>query len=441
MRLKRALSALPGVRSIPDPVGQASGSATCSQCEGTIRKGRDIVGKPVVSLEDGARVASVKNLVADQDKNLLFGFVVNDGGWFSAAKILHFSAVKLIGEDAVVTLNAQEIRPADSLSNVDGIVRRKNLVGDTTLMTWGGRDRGRLADLFVDETSGAVTGYEVTGGVFTDLNNGRSFVPAPDAITVGGDLAFVPPETAAAMEEQEPGGSNGALNTAQSWVQSAGGKVGEVAGEHAKSLAVGKVASHDVTAPDGAPIAMKGDTVTEANVAAAEDKGCLPLLTAVASLSAAQAATSLVGDHLGSSALEATRGRRVRRKVCAEGGALVAAQGQVVTDPVEADLIAAVSGAPAQDAQANVAGATSNLRDSAVNLLDRARKAVAETRDRTVVAAKIGASRPASAARLCASLLTPATQLSSTTVSSSPTGRWTKPGTQAPWTCCLTVSR
>ena len=80
MRSKRALSALPGARSIPDPVGQASGSAACSQCEGTMRKGRDIVGKSVVSREGGARVASVKGLVFDQDKNLLFGFVVNDGG-------------------------------------------------------------------------------------------------------------------------------------------------------------------------------------------------------------------------------------------------------------------------------------------------------------------------------------------------------------------------
>ena len=70
---------------------------------------------------------------------------------------------------------------------------------------------------------------------------------------------------------------------------------------------------------------MKGETVTEANVIATEDKGCLPQLTAVAGLVAAQAATSLVGDYLSSSALEATRGRRVGRKVCAEGGILVAA--------------------------------------------------------------------------------------------------------------------
>ncbi|HEX2863618.1 MAG TPA: PRC-barrel domain-containing protein, partial [Deinococcales bacterium] len=356
-----------------------------------MRKGRDIVGKPVVSLEGGTRIAAVKDLVFDQDENILLGFVVDEGGWFSRAKVLPFAAVQSIGEDAVVINNQADIRPADSLPAVDGILRRKNLIGSTTLMTTDGRNLGRLTDLFVDETSGQVTGYEVTGGLFSDLSSGRSFVPAPSTITIGDDVAFVPPETAAEMEEREPGGIQGAFNSAQASAQEAAGRAGEAAAERAKEFAVGKTASRDVVAPDGLPVVAKGETITEAHVLAAEDKGCLPQLTAAAGLGALQGAAAQAGGRLSDNALEATRGRRVGREVRAEGGLLVAAQGQIVTDPVierarlyhrEGELIAAVGGATAQSAGENVSAAAGDLRESAGNLIDRAKQSFAQARDR-----------------------------------------------------------
>ena len=86
---------------------------------------------------------------------------------------------------------------------------------------YGGRDLGTMTDLYFDDTTGAIEGYEVSGGLFADAYSSRSFVPAPDTLKIGEDIAFVPSETADLMQEQI-GGLKGAMQTA-------GGKVQEMA--------------------------------------------------------------------------------------------------------------------------------------------------------------------------------------------------------------------
>ncbi|MBD2497273.1 PRC-barrel domain-containing protein, partial [Nostoc sp. FACHB-280] len=81
----------------------------------------------------------------------------------------------------------------------------------TRILTTEGLNLGGLVDLFFDEHSGLVEGYEVSGGMFADAYSGRSFVPAPETLKIGDDVAFVPPETAQMMAEQV-GGIRGAVN-------------------------------------------------------------------------------------------------------------------------------------------------------------------------------------------------------------------------------------
>ncbi len=58
------------------------------------------------------------------------------------------------------------------------------------LQTTGGKDLGEIDDLQFDERSGAVQGYELSGGIFS----GHHFLPTPPAMEVGKDIVFVAPE-------------------------------------------------------------------------------------------------------------------------------------------------------------------------------------------------------------------------------------------------------
>ncbi|WP_045233830.1 PRC-barrel domain-containing protein, partial [Deinococcus pimensis] len=174
-----------------------------------MRKGRDIIGKPIVALDGGARLATVQDLVFDHRAGQLLALLVDEGGWFRAARVVPFDAVRAFGDDAVVIGSSADVVAANTLERVPDILNDKATLVGTTVMTTDGKNLGRLADMYFDETLGGVVGYDVTGGLFADLSSGRSFVPAEGGLDLGEDVAFVPIETAAAMQEAEPGGLRG----------------------------------------------------------------------------------------------------------------------------------------------------------------------------------------------------------------------------------------
>lgn len=364
-----------------------------------MRKGKDVIGKQVVALEGGERLASVHDIIFDQETNQVLAFLVDEGGWFSSAKVLPLEAVSSVGENAIVITSRDQIVSASQIPMVDAILRRNNILKGTTLMTTDGRNLGKLADLYFEEGTGRVTGYDVTGGLFADVASGRSYVPAPTTLTIGEDVAFVPPETATAMEEAPAGGVRGALAGAGQSVSGAAGGLAanarEVTSERQREFVIGKTASREVRAKDSTLIVEKDAVITPADADRAEAHGSLGALFASAGGGAIGGLVSGATDRT----LEGTMGRRVGNDVRSEGNLLVAAQGQIVTQDVidrarrygrEQQLIAAVyregaAGATAAAGERLQQGAQS-VKEGAQGLLERARETFDTTREKAAVA-------------------------------------------------------
>lgn len=165
-------------------------------------KGNDIIGKPIITYDTGKQIEKVQDLIFDQSSNFLLGFLVSDNGWFSSAKVIPLEDIHAIGPDAVIAKWKLGIVPARKVPEIKKILERNNVLKGTKLMTTDGRNLGTMVDLYFDERTGKIEGYEVTGGLFADATSGRSFVPAPQTLKIGIDVAFVPPETAEMMQEQ-----------------------------------------------------------------------------------------------------------------------------------------------------------------------------------------------------------------------------------------------
>src|SRR5919199_3535855 len=191
-----------------------------------MRKGTDAIGLPVIAFDTGEKFEKTHDLIFDQNENRLLGFVVDEGGWFSSAKVVPLSSVQAIGPDGIIVPSKDAVIKADADETIHGILQRNNVLKGTKIMTTDGRDLGTMVDLYFDEQSGEVQGYEVSGGLFADAATGRSFVPAPHTLKIGQDVAFVPPETADLMEEQV-GGIKGALQSAGQKLQETAQKTGE----------------------------------------------------------------------------------------------------------------------------------------------------------------------------------------------------------------------
>jgi len=54
--------------------------------------------------------------------------------------------------------------------------------------------------MVIDEATGKVTGYEVSGGWVADTLRGKKFLPAPPGLTLGENAAIVSSEGAEALQ-------------------------------------------------------------------------------------------------------------------------------------------------------------------------------------------------------------------------------------------------
>ncbi|WP_448266117.1 PRC-barrel domain-containing protein [Nostoc sp. DSM 114159] len=173
-------------------------------------KGSDILDKVVVTYDTGKKIVRIIDLIVDRERNQLLGFLVAEKGLFRDAKVIPLQEVQAIGSNAIVVNSKESVVKAHRVPVIKEILHQNIVLRKKRILTTEGLDLGGLVDLFFDEHSGLVEGYEVSGGVFADAYSGRSFVPASETLKIGDDVAFVPPEIAQLMEEQV-GGIRGAV--------------------------------------------------------------------------------------------------------------------------------------------------------------------------------------------------------------------------------------
>lgn len=267
-------------------------------------KGKDILNRSIVAVSTGEKIDRVHDVIFDHQANQVLGLLVDEGGWFSAAKVVPFERIRSVGEDAVMIGSADDVTTTREDGRLkEALDSKASLIG-LTLLTTDGQNLGRIADVFFDEHTGQVEGYEATGGLFADLSSGRTFVPAPESVQIGTDTAIVPISVAQAMQEQEDGGLKGALSSAgeslsgayqnaaegikdaygnaADGVKGAYENIAEATRERQKEYVVGKTAGGDITAVDGHLIVAKGETITAAHADDAEAAGKLAALATAA---------------------------------------------------------------------------------------------------------------------------------------------------------------
>ncbi|NMG19853.1 PRC-barrel domain-containing protein [Brasilonema bromeliae] len=281
-----------------------------------MRKGSDLIGKVVITYDTGEQIDRVQDLIFDQDSHQLLGLLVDEGGLFRATRVIPFTSIQAIGPNAVVVPSKKAVVKLRAVPEIKAIMKRNNVLRATRIFTVNGRDLGTMVDLYFDEETGSVEGYEVSGGLFADAYSGRSFVPAPQTLKIGEDVAFVPVETAQLMQEQI-GGIKGAVQAAgdslqvttamaglklQEATQTATEKLQETTEAVGKRLqdvnqatvtsitnaivdpaaqkafVIGKVADQNVIAADGTLLIMQGETVTFLIAHSAERLGVLDQL-------------------------------------------------------------------------------------------------------------------------------------------------------------------
>lgn len=219
-----------------------------------MRKGKSIIGLQATSEVDGAELGAVKDLIFDHNTDEVVGLLISDKELFGLidAQVIPWNQVHAIGSKAVMVRSADaKIRAGDD-PRISAILDRNTALSGTRIRSMDGDDIGTFADLYIDEQTGRILGYEVSGGFFSDTMSGKHYLPASTDITMGQDVALVPAEVAHEMEakkQDEPGGLKGAVATAKDKATDVYGNIATASVEKQKEFVVGKTASRDVFLP------------------------------------------------------------------------------------------------------------------------------------------------------------------------------------------------
>lgn len=184
-----------------------------------MRFASEIIGLPVVALDTGDKIETVRDILYDDSSNKVVALLLDSRGslGLGTIKTIDYYEIKSIGEDAVVVETGNSIKEQDTDMNEPAAESRAHpsaAVKGKKIMTEDGKDLGTIDDLAIDERTGRIKGYQVTGGIFADIYQGKSFVEAPQVISIGKEIVFVPNTTADAMEEKA-GGFKGAVQNAR----------------------------------------------------------------------------------------------------------------------------------------------------------------------------------------------------------------------------------
>jgi uncharacterized protein YrrD len=72
--------------------------------EDSMQKGTDTISLPVIAFDTGEKFDQIRDVIFGQHENRVLGFLVDEGGWFSEAKVVPFQNVQAIGPDGVICL-------------------------------------------------------------------------------------------------------------------------------------------------------------------------------------------------------------------------------------------------------------------------------------------------------------------------------------------------
>lgn len=158
-----------------------------------MRRTREIVGLPVLDIKTGERVGWVQDVVFDTEADEVLGVLLEGGHFFHSVKGIPRQAVAFIGKDALTVNTVQ-------LEEVKGVLWSQK-VGNQ-VYTEDGEARGKIEDVFLDDSGERIVGYEVSDGLLADLFQGRGTILQQHVIVDGEDVLVV-------NDQAKPWGENG----------------------------------------------------------------------------------------------------------------------------------------------------------------------------------------------------------------------------------------
>lgn len=149
---------------------------------------KDLRGKTILSVSDGAKIGSVDDILIDPDALRIAALVVNQGSMFDReTRLVPAQDVNKWGRDAILVDGREVFRSDAEVEHRERWLSASDKLDGLTIVNTEGTRLGRIDDILIDD-SGRIVAYRASEGTF----GGKSWdIPAQSTKTLGGDVIIV----------------------------------------------------------------------------------------------------------------------------------------------------------------------------------------------------------------------------------------------------------
>lgn len=168
-------------------------------------KSQKLISLPVISLEDGLEVGIVRDLVIKPSAKVVYALIVDQRKWFKDQKIIPFSKIRSIGDDAITIEQNNSAQKPANLPEMVGLIKENVALIEAKVIAEDGTTLGFVEEYYVDRHTGAILQLELGGNFLNSLLKGNGLLAA-DYIKTMGKKVLVASEGAAGHLRQIDGG-------------------------------------------------------------------------------------------------------------------------------------------------------------------------------------------------------------------------------------------
>lgn len=137
-----------------------------------MKKSVEILGLPIISITEGRELGMSKTLLIDAKNGKVAAITIEDEDWYRGVKLIPYTDVIAIGDDAVTITNSENILKLEDAGDYEALLDENIRVIGTKAITKSGSIQGKISELFIGD-DGTIEKCEVTApdGTSSEVTN------------------------------------------------------------------------------------------------------------------------------------------------------------------------------------------------------------------------------------------------------------------------------
>ncbi|WP_408954800.1 PRC-barrel domain-containing protein [Natroniella sp. ANB-PHB2] len=137
-----------------------------------MRRGQELIGLPIVELEEGELVGKVVDILFSPQQKQLLGVAVENKKVWKKARLIPQQKLYILGKDIIIIDNKRNLNQVEK--SVESLNYGASVMGKEVI-TEQGEVLGVVEDVIVDQKQNLL-GYELTDGLIQDILTGRKVI-------------------------------------------------------------------------------------------------------------------------------------------------------------------------------------------------------------------------------------------------------------------------